>query len=195
MTEAMQAEWIERRKKYKPRTFDNVNQQSIEDYLISALIAWGDNQGVGAYNKMIFDKGIWQIGRKEAKSYSSCAAYQKERRPKMKQCYYNSQMFVVFDCHSGAKYYEGYVCDGFFAMQHGWVVMPDGNVVDFTLEARDRYFKRKKANREGISITDVAYFGVEIPAEFVRKKIVEIKCCTLIAHAYYLNDNRLFMLD
>lgn len=179
----------ERRKIYKSRQFENGNQQAIEDHLTSLLVVMGD-QHVGAYNKLMWEKGEWFIGRKLAKDYPVCADYKKRRRPKKKECFYNSQMFTVLE--DAGKYYEGFMCDGIIAVQHGWVVMDDGNVVDFTLEDRDRFFKKEKMPlRE--SPFPIAYLGLHVPTEFVKKKIVELKITTPMAHMYYLNDNRQFL--
>ncbi len=191
--EAIQAKWAERAKKYKSRKFSNINQQAIEDHLVQGLIAWGDGPGIGAYHKLILEKGQWFVGRAKVDDYPVCKEYRKHRRPKMKQCFYNSQLFVID--HPEAKYYEGFMCDGFIAVMHGWVVMPDNKVVDFTLEARDRHLKRTKSSREGISKENIAYLGLEISTEFIRKKIVELKCCTVLAHMHYLNDHRQIWID
>jgi hypothetical protein len=184
--EVVQAQWAERMKTYKARKFDNPNQQAIENYLVQGLVAWGDGQGIGAYHKLILKQGEWMIGRKLAKDYPVCASYQKRRRPKVKQCFYNSQIFVALENADGAKYYEGFMCDGMIAVMHGWVVMPDGNVVDFTLEARDKLLKNE-SDKDAI-----VYLGVEIPVDFIRKKIVELKYCTALAHMCYMKESRPF---
>ncbi len=189
----IQAEWGERAKKYKARKFDNPNQQAIEGHLVQGLIAWGDGPGIGAYHKLILEKGQWFVGRAKVDEYQVCKDFRKHHRPKMKQCFHNSQLFASY--HDEGRYFEGFMCDGFLAVMHGWVVMPDNRVVDFTLEARDRHLKRTKSNREGISLDSVAYLGLEIPTEFVREKIVELKYCTAIAHMHYLNDHRTFWMD
>jgi len=186
--EKLQSEWVERAKKYKARKFDNANQQAIENHLIQGLIAWGDGPGVGAYHKLILEKGEWFIGRAKVDDYEICKQFRKEFRPRMKQCFYNSQMFVGW--MDKGRYFEGFMCDGFIAVNHGWVVMPDGKLIDFTLEARDRHLKRSKADREGISLDKIAYLGVEVPTEFMKRKIVELRSCTLVAHMHYLNDHR-----
>ena len=187
----IQSEWEERSRKYKSRKFDNANQQAVEDYLVSGLVAWGE-VGIGAYHKLILEKGQWFVGRQPVDNYQECKDFRKRHRPKIKQCFYNSQMFI--STYNAGKYYEGYMCDGFFTVMHGWVVMPEG-VVDFTLEARDRKLKRSKMSREGISAKDVAYLGVEIPREFLKNKIVELRACTAIAHMFYLNDHRQIWMD
>lgn len=67
----IQSEWGERSKKYKSRQFNNTNQQAIEDYLISGLVAWGES-GIGAYHKLMVEKGEWFIGRSKVDDYKIC---------------------------------------------------------------------------------------------------------------------------
>lgn len=83
----------------------------------------------------------------------------------MKQCYYNSQLFCCE--HDSARYFEGYAYDRVMPpFPHAWNVMPDGFVLDFTIEALERSEKR----RVGKSCPkEVLYFGVEVPQHAVRE--------------------------
>jgi hypothetical protein len=189
----LMATWKERARKFKPRHFDNLNQQGIENHLIQSLITGGED-GIGTYHRLMLNQGEWFFGRSLAKNYASCKSFKKDHRPRMKECIYNSQLFNALDYEPNAKYYEGFVCDGFIAVMHGWVVMPDKKVVDFTLEARDAYLKRTKSNREGISLENIAYLGVHVPNSFIRKKIAELETCVLIAHMYHLKNDAIIHL-
>jgi hypothetical protein len=148
--------------------------------------------GMPDYYNLILNKGEWFVGRKLAKEYEYTKAFKRSWRPKIKQCFYNSQMFVTFSEDVGARYFEGYMCDSFFVVHHGWVVLADGNVIDFTLEARDALYKREKTKIPE-KTEPVAYLGVEVPVEFLKKKIAETKLCQPYAQCYHLNVNQYFM--
>lgn len=178
----MLAEWKERSEKYKSRKFDNQLQQDVEDYLVRGLIAWGDEQGIGTYHKLMLEKGRWFLGRDKVKNHSICLEYRKKHRPKIKQCFQNSQLFVTL-MDVDAQYYEGFVLAGIIPVMHAWVVMDD-KVIDFTLEACDRKLKRE---RESI------YIGVPIPNKFVGEKLIELRQYTPMAHMYYFNDTRMII--
>jgi hypothetical protein len=186
------SQWEERASRYKSRKFENLNQQAIEDHIVCGLIAWGE-QGIGSYHKLMLEKGEWFIGRAKVEGYPTCKAFKKRFRPKMKECFYNAQMFTV--TMNEGKYYEGFMCDGFITVMHGWVVMPDGKVVDFTLEDRDKHLERTNGSKEGISLNNIAYLGLEVPTDFIRGKIIETRSCIVLAHMYYLNDHRQFIID
>lgn len=175
---------------------ENQNKQAISGHLNAFICVMKQaarpkqpQNPMISYYQLMLDKGTWFIGRKLAKEYPATKAYKRSARPKIKQCFYNSQMFCVFN-EVGAKYYEGYMCDNIAVVHHGWVVMPDGNVVDMTLEARDAFHKR-----EG-NVLDrgepVAYLGVEVPLEFLKSKIGETRMCQPYAQCYYLGSDQYF---
>jgi hypothetical protein len=73
----------------------------------------------------------------------------------------------MYCMYHDVRYFEGYARhdDGFLVPQ-AWVVMPDGQVIDFTWEAMDR-----KLRRDGIpsDTSGAVYFGVEVPTpEFCK---------------------------
>jgi hypothetical protein len=179
-----------RMKLYPPGKHDNQNKASIDTH-ISAMLAFNDGPGMGHYHLLLREKGKWFVGRKPSGDYPDCKAFATIHRPQKKQCWHNSQSFV--SNYESGTYYEGYMCDGIIAVLHGWVVMGDGNVVDFTIEARDRYLKRQGMYPP--TEVPVAYLGVEVPREFVMEKLAEIGHATVIAHMYHLGDHRQFMLD
>jgi hypothetical protein len=148
------------------------------------------------YHQLMLDKGTWFTGRKIAKDYPETQLWKKRHKPKMKECFHNSQMFVLMKDDDGfeAKYYEGFMCDGLIVVQHGFVVLGDGNVMDFTLEARDAWYKRTKTKQ--IERTEpIVYLGVEVPVEFLKKKVVETKMWQPYAQCYYLKYDGYFIGD
>jgi hypothetical protein len=83
------------------------------------------------------------------------------------------------------------MCDNIVVVHHGWVVMPDGNVVDMTLEARDAYHKKEGTTLD--KTEPVAYLGVEVPLHFLKEKIRETRMCQPYAQCYYLGSNQSFV--
>lgn len=115
--------------------------------------------------KVLLKQGVWFEGRADSHDYEATNAWRKARRPKIKECYYNAQMYCMY--HDDARYFEGLVessVGGY--IPHAWVVLPDGQVIDFTWEALDRNLRR-----DGIpsDTSKAVYFGVEVPTpEFCK---------------------------
>lgn len=82
--------------------------------------------------------------------------WQKRRRPKAKECFYNSQKFC-FE-YENAQYWEGraVVVPGLPPVAHAWVVF-QGRLFDFTLEA------------DGSSPGTAWYVGIHIPTLFAAR--------------------------
>ena len=97
-------------------------------------------------------------------------AWAKRRKPRAKQCYMNSQRFVL-DCDE-ASYFEGYWFTGDIPVWHAWVML-DGNLFDFTAEACERSLRRSKI--EMAPLTEQSYFGVHIPTDFLRSHLLTVK--------------------
>jgi hypothetical protein len=130
--------------------------------------------------KLIIKKGEWFIGRAKVDDYEIATKWRKSERPKAQQCFFNAQAFCMEN--QGYRYLEGYMLIGGWPLQHAWIVMKDGNVVDFTLEAVLR-----KAKREHNLVDDrpPLYYGVEVPRRFVVQRIVDCGYSEPIAVRYY----------
>lgn len=135
------------------------------------------------YMRLMLEKGTWFLGRSLVKEYPVAKKYAHIARPKMKECFKNAQLFAI-SCAEG-RYFEGYMCDGVIAVHHGWTVMPDNRVIDFTLEARDHKHKN-------FQVEDTAYLGVEVPADYLKKKIFELEICQPYAQCFYLKKDLYF---
>jgi hypothetical protein len=109
--------------------------------------------------------GTYFVGRAHSNEYQSARQWRKDNRPKIKQCYLNSQLFCA-ECEDG-RYFEGFACDPWPLFKHAWAVMPDGKVVDFTFEARDRVLQREDKNYKP---APVEYVGIHVPVEYFRRQ-------------------------
>ena len=144
---------------------------TAEDYLIHYIRA----DAASPLNAAPFAATVLSHGclfRKRARSddYEITKLWRKTNRPRMKQCYYNSQLFCCED--DSVRYFEAYAVRDdrrSWPFRHAWIVMPDGFVVDFTLEALER-------SREGLNGThrpaEVLYFGVEVPQHTIREAML-----------------------
>lgn len=115
---------------------------------------------VGQDAKMLLKKGQWFRNRAHSDGYAETKLFRSERRPVPKKCFYNAQLYILH--HDGARYFEGYAICNTLAFHHAWVVMPDGKVIDFTLEAAH---KEKTAD----VMCECVYLGIEK----TRAEIVE----------------------
>ncbi len=65
-----------------------------------------------------------------------------------------------------AQYVEGYCFTDTAPFPHGWILLPDGRIPDFTLDAAER-----RMRREGIVVDPTqptVYLGVIVPGDFIR---------------------------
>ncbi|MBM3996619.1 MAG: hypothetical protein FJ303_21065 [Planctomycetes bacterium] len=108
---------------------------------------------VGQAAKLLLKKGLWFWDRAHSGAYEQTNAFRKARRPKPKRCFYNAQLYVLHH-QDESRYFEGYAICKRLAFHHAWVVMPDGNVIDFTLEAAH---DEKSAD----AMTLCVYLGIE----------------------------------
>ena len=119
---------------------------------------------------ILLEQGVWFEGRRHSKDYAQTKDYRRQTRPQIQQCFFNSQMYCCEDF--SARYFEGFATFQFsrYPVEHAWIVMPDGNVVDFTLEALARKLNRRK---QKCDTSAAVYLGMEIPQKFIRRKLVE----------------------
>jgi hypothetical protein len=117
---------------------------------------------------LLLSQGVWFHGRGGSNDYQSTRRWRKTNRPKAQDCFYNAQSFCM-DCDEAA-YFEGYVLclPTLDPAEHAWFAMPDGKVVDFTLEAMERV-----ANQEGVpcDTRKALYVGLGVPTAFIRETV------------------------
>lgn len=126
-------------------------------------------EGEKSLESILLARGVWFEGRADSADYLNAKNWKRDFEPKAQDCWYNAQMFCAKAFNSGRKhvrYFEGYVVirSGILPEVHGWVVMPDGRVVDFTTEAME-----VAAVKKGVPVDTrgAVYVGVEIPIEIV----------------------------
>ena len=164
-------------------------RQFLEGFLqLNRMVNQGRGGGIIDYYKLLLDSGTPFLGRRKVKEYPAAALWAKHRRPKAKECFYNSQMFVL-ECEEG-RYFEGFAFNSIIPFHHGWVVMGDGQPIDFTLEAANRIFVRDKLRPE--EPMSVAYLGVEVPTEVLRTYIWKYESTEPWAHMHYLGSRQRF---
>src|SRR5581483_7268137 len=110
-------------------------------------------------------------------------AHIRRYRPKPKECFYNGQLFVVFDSTGHATYYEGFVTDVIGGLiHHGWLVV-NGVVIDPTIEAAVR-----KAKRLGVVChppTARQYYGVPFTRLDVARRVVGGVCYPMLDGVFH----------
>ncbi len=109
--------------------------------------------------RLLLKRGKWFEGRADSHDHATTDGWRKAVRPKPKECYYNAQLFCME--HREGRYFEGYALAGDrFVVPHAWVVIPDGQLIDFTWEAMDR-----KLRRDGVpsDTAQALYLGAEVP--------------------------------
>lgn len=131
---------------------------------------------------IVLKHGEWFLGCANVDDYEIAKEFKKSRRPRAQQCFYNAQQFCID--HRGFKYFEGYMLIPGWPMHHAWVVMRDGKVVDFTLEAMLRKAKREHGL---VDTTPPLYYGVEVPRTFIMKRLIEVGCGEPIAELCHLD--------
>lgn len=160
--------------------------EQLRTYLKHTTTAWKD-QPIARFDSLILERGTAFTESVLSKTIEETKAWKKQRKPKAKACFYNSQMFLLL-CEKG-EYFEGYCYDNLIPAHHAWIVI-DGKVVDFTLEARDRSLARLKIKSNSL---DVVYLGVMVPKETIMKHIVKHGVSEPVAYLHYLDPNVRFV--
>ena len=112
----------------------------------------------------------------------------KAQRPRVKECYLNAQKFVIQNDDTELMYCEGYWYwgGGMVPTHHAWLVTPEGEVVDMTAEDCDRlHLPHRSDNGPVLSALTDDYFGVQIPAWFVREQVWAKKQWGVISDAWF----------
>jgi hypothetical protein len=114
----------------------------------------------------------------------------KRRNVQPKQCYYNSQLLSLDDAR--LRYFEGYCFTGMIPLSHAWLVLPDGTVVDPTLEQADRLLlalasssKKARARAKDYHTRNATYLGVEVDRDFVQQLVCARDWCGPLLGAWY----------
>ena len=124
--------------------------------------------GGSRYHAALLTHGREFRGRTRSSAVRDAARWKDRVRPRWHRCYANAGSFVA--CHAYAQYWEGlwrYAADA-APVHHAWVML-DGHVIDFTGEDVSR-----RGRRRGFDLLppdEQEYFGVHVPAEFVRRRV------------------------
>jgi hypothetical protein len=142
----------------------------MKDEMLSHLrVIEAHLQGEKSLESILLARGVWFEGRADSAEYPEARKWKQDYKPKAQDCWYNAQMFCSSAFHSeleNVRYFEGYVViqPGILPEAHGWVVMPDARVVDFTAEAIEEVMVDKGFP---VDTRGALYIGVEIPTEIV----------------------------
>jgi hypothetical protein len=114
----------------------------------------------GPIRHFVLKNGTWFEGRATVKDYSMALKWRRKHKPLAGKCFQNAREFCIY--HPEAKYFEGFYLIFETPEDHAWVVMPDGKVLDFTLEA---VIRDLKSARKEVHVRPPLYLGVEVPNE------------------------------
>ena len=112
----------------------------------------------GPIRHFVRANGTWFEGRANVRDYPSAVKWRRKRRPQGGHCFQNAREFCL--AHPNARYFEGFYLISETPLAHGWVVMEDGRVLDFTHEAVIRDLTKEKAE---VNVRPPLYLGIEIP--------------------------------
>lgn len=131
----------------------------------------------------LLSMGIWFQGRASSNDYAICKQWKKKKQPKIQDCYYNAHSFCI-QHDEVARYFEGYAqtAPGLSPAEHAWIVMVDGEVVDFTFEALEREAKRRKIAHD---TRDALYVGLEVPLDIVTISILKNHAYGPVAEEFF----------
>ena len=135
---------------------------------------------------LLLKKGSWFDGRAGSDEYAAAKKWKKKRKPEAQDCFYNSQEFCTED--NGSRYFEGFVLTKKGMLppaEHAWIVMQDGRVVDFTLEALEVVVAKKKY---AVDTTGALYLGLEIPKAFIAERLNTTGWYDFVAEFFYADQ-------
>ena len=140
--------------------------------------------GQASLPALLLEKGSWFEGRADSDEYAASKQWKKKRKPEAQDCFYNSQEFCAEG--NGTQYFEGFVIvqSGIIPSEHAWVVMQDGRVVDFTLEALEVIVAE---NGNTVDSRGALYVGVEVPSAIIAERLAKTGWYESIAELFY-ND-------
>ena len=134
---------------------------------------------------LLLKKGSWFEGRADSDEYPAAKKWKKRKKPKVQDCFYNSQEFCRED--NGSRYFEGFILakKGLGPDEHCWVVMQDGRVVDFTMEAVEAVMAKK---RQAVDLREALYIGLEVPIKAIVERLDETGWYEPIAELFYADQ-------
>ncbi len=137
--------------------------------------------------ELLLKQGLWFKGRVDSDEYAPTKQWKQFRRPKAQDCFFNAQDCCVQD--NGSRYFEGYVLvrKGIEPSEHCWVVMEDGQVVDFTLEAAEVIVAEKGITAD---LRAAVYVGLEVPREFIAETVAKTEWHGPLAEEFYVDQIR-----
>jgi hypothetical protein len=106
----------------------------------------------------VLDNGKWFEGRANVRDYPQAIYWRRKHRPQSNQCFQNAREYCL--AHPESRYFEGCFVISLTPIDHAWVVLADGMVLDFTHEADIQKLKKDKGE---VHITSPLYLGVEVP--------------------------------
>jgi hypothetical protein len=131
---------------------------------------------------LCFEDFVLQHGREygqepltqEQRRYVQSCAKVWGKHLQVKQCFYNSQMLLLFtDDEKRFTYCEGYGWRHIPCM-HGWLALDSKHVIDVTWRMDKPMGRGPLANRAlGTWNDERAYFGVTFSREYVRRYVIE----------------------
>jgi hypothetical protein len=114
-------------------------------------------ESIGRY---VLSNGTWFEDRARVRDYAIAVDWEKEQRPKGGQCFANAREFCL--AIPKVRYFEGFYLIFENPQDHAWIVMEDGQVLDFTLEVVIRNLKTEK---DQVHVRPPLYLGVEVPRD------------------------------
>lgn len=160
---------------------DPSRQESLRRYLEATLIMWRGAlaEHMLSFHQLLLTKGQAFSGRSPAHVYAEAEAYEKERKPRPRECFYNAQMFAAYAAQY--TYFEGYCVTNFLPILHGWVVTKDNCVIDHTLDACARELRCDLVEEQRNTI----YLGVPVDTAYVLQQMVRTGWVKPVAADYY----------
>lgn len=113
---------------------------------------------LGPIRHLVRAEGTWFEGRANVRDYPQAIYWRRKHRPQPNRCFQNAREYCF--AHPEARYFEGYYMISESPLDHGWVVMEDSRVLDFTHEAVIQKLKKEKGD---VHVTPPLYIGVEVP--------------------------------
>ena len=137
--------------------------------------------------ELLLKKGLWFEGRADSDEYASTKQWKQFWKPKAQDCFFNAQDCCAQD--NGSRYFEGYVIvqKGIEPSEHCWVVMEDGRVVDFTLEAAEIIAAEKGITAD---MKTAVYVGLEVPRAYIVETVAKTEWHGPIAEEFYADEIR-----
>jgi len=152
---------------------------------LQMMVKFHMENGHAGLEALLLEKGSWFEGRADSDEYAAAKKWKKKKKPAAQDCFYNSQECCMED--NGSRYFEGFVLvqKGLLPSEHAWVVMQDGRVVDFTLEALE-VIVAEMGNT--VDSRSALYVGLEVPRAIIGERLAETDWYEPIAEIFYADQ-------